>query len=446
MKKLLTITMLFVFVCGLCSACKKNALPPELTETAGTAELQVSPYANQEKQKGPYMTNEEYSAIVYGDRMYYSNENCVIQYIQLGELKSDLRTIKKVGDIISPTVYSPCPDPVCSHINFDCPSFLHDPDAKFLIDYEESNGELPVIYFFRCTAGIIEFEDPWAADQAYEIVRYDTGMNSLTQIALVEVPIKQMMVYNDNIYFVTQTAKDSFELNRVSKSGGTVVTLSLGDCYLNLIGATTKGVYLNDEKGNIFEVDLLASESNIIFHVEEAYSFYPNRPARFNFFIEEDYLYYYDDFVAEDATEVWGKDAYAFRHTIRRIDLNNPMDEGELVVSDVIEDLVYGVYDGVLYYAPYELVGIDTEKYTRYAYSNGRISAVRLDTLEYYDVVSDCGLSFGRAPCYVTNRCIIETARPYREGFWLDRNTCGYYTCLYDFKTGALYIVGSSVI
>lgn len=159
-------------------------------------------------------------------------------------------------------------------------------------------------------------------------------------------------------------------------------------------------------------------------------------------FTEGEYLYFYADFevLPFPAWDTSGRMYDFIKHSIRRIRLDDPTGEGELVAESVYEKEVYGVYNNVLYYGPFDVnTQIEVKNCQPMYHSKGTILGVDLETLETYTVVSDCGLNFEMHPYYINDRCIIGAMSPYRP--MKGMQGWGWPICLYDFETGAIYCV-----
>lgn len=419
---------MFVLLIVSLLACKKE-IPPELQAQAE----EHSPYATVDAQKTFYLSVGISSpGIVYMDDIYICSSDITLQSIKLPTHVNDTVEKKRV---------SLCSDPMCSHQDLNCPAMMRHPEAEFLIDMTESNGELPVIYYFRCMAG----QDDLEFGQS-EVIRYDVATNQAVQVAVSHGPIRQMMTYKDSIYYTVQNAKDQYELNRVNKTGGSVQTISAGECYIELLGANDQGVYCNDEKGNVYLAELNLSNVKKIYAVKEVYhSINQSSPANIDMFVDGDYLYFFADFEPEyfpwyNSAE-YGDKILFLNHSIRRVPLNAPKGDGEVVAEDVFEYAVYGVYNGVLYYGPFDVKTMIHGNLNQHGanlyHSKGTIRGVRLDTLETFDVVTDCGLNFEAGPFYVNDRCLIAVQFPYRDGMVSSSGSL----VLYDFQTGAIYSV-----
>lgn len=421
MKKLLALASALVMVLSL-SACKN-----------GESEENPTRFSDYNYEARSYKSiDDSFSGIVYKNR-YYSmgcNNNCILVELPL---PSDSGAMNKDGE------RAVCADPMCPHFGpegMQCPAYMRDPQAHYLLDATESDGEAPIFYYSRCTADEIVIDEAWDAGQEYEIVRYDSAENATEQVASVNYPIEQLMTYGDRVYFVTRTASDGYEVHSVKKSGGKITTQKLGEGPICLIGANDSGVYVNDSKGNVYSLDLKFKDQQLIYTVAEAYPLQEEAPADLNMFIEGEHLYFLADFSVESVP--YGNVSLDLVKTnVRRVKLGDPVGEGETVASDVYQNAVYGVYDGVLYYGPFD-VTVDFTQHCPVSSSGGRICSVNLETLEQTEVITDCGLNFPK-PCYVNDRCIIFAASPYRDVQGISAVDSGIYPYLLDLETGAIY-------
>lgn len=434
MKKPLSLT-LALFVLLSLTACRKDVEPPSNTDQQKQRE--PSPYAYTETTDRYYLSRTAVSAgFIYGDDYYY-NWNCRIVALPLSELKHNTATEGSLGFVEESTPL--CIDPMCEHNSIACPTVMGDHSAQFLIDTKESNGEQAVIYYFRAGYEVLE-TDGTISVPGQEIVRFDVAEGTAKKVAFSDDPISQLMSYGDYLYYTTTTAKDKYQFHAVKKTGGKATTLAPGDSYLNLVGANKDGVYVNDDKGNVYAIDLAGENYELIFTTPEVYVLFPAGPAELNMFVEGEYLYYFSDFTTEQYP-AWANSERMYdyiRHNIRRIRLDDPTGEGELVAENVFESDVYGVYNNVLYYAPFDVnTQIEGNNCQPMYQSKGTILGVDLETLETFTVVSDSGLNFEPTQCYVNDRCIIGDMLPYREVKGMPGY--GWPPMLYDFETGAMF-------
>lgn len=431
MKKLFTLTLTLLMLLSLAS-CKKEEEPP--APQSGTSIEATSRFSDLDFSKRYYKSCPgQIKGTAYINNYYYMGTLCQLQEIPLptgGENENE--QVSKVA----------CSDPMCPHYGPDgmnCPAYMRDPNANFLLDATESGGEAPIFYYSRCTADNIAFDNAWESNQEYELVRYDSSESVAKRVTAVNYPIKQFMTYGDRIYFLTQTASDRYEISSVKKSGGEVTTHAPGDGLLHLIGADETGVYVNDTEGNVYAYDLSLGNERKIYTVAEVYPMDETAPADLGMFIADGQLCFFADFKVE-VIPYGSVSLDLVKTNIRRVKLSDPDGEGELVASDVYQNTVYGVYNGVMYYAPFN-VTVNLEvgaMYSPVSISNGTICKVDLKTLEKSEVITDSGLNFTRAG-YLNDRCIIAATNSYREIEGVNPSGNGTYPSLLDFETGAIY-------
>lgn len=425
MKRLSTLVLLFLLVLSI-GGCQRE-IPPELTEPI---EQDENPLGVEFDDQVPteynqlYMTEKHGGYYVYKDCFYYLSNFGFLQYIRLNEPNKNLRT--RTPDAV-PTENSACGDPLCDGNYETCLAYLGHMNSKFLIDEVESAGENPVIYFYMGS----------------DIYRLDSGAGTREKVVTSAEPINKLAAFEDRLYFTTQTSEDSMAIHTVLKSGGEVVTQTPGDSYLNLIGGNQNGIYVNDEKGNIYALDHAFESADLIYTVSEVYPMKYGDPVSLNMFVEGEYLYFFADFTVEELT--WGDATDEFiRHSIRRVRVDHPVGEGEVVAESVYEQAVYGVHDGVLYYAPFNVkVGLkemdSTVYHSYFSHSDGTITGVNLSTLETQNVTTDCGINFQNVCYYVDDQCFIGIAHPYKNGMGLDLSTSGTMVVLFVYESGAVY-------
>lgn len=255
-----------------------------------------------------------------------------------------------------------CPDPLCDHKSVSCPTMMRSLDAEFLIEATESNGDLPVIYYYRATS------ETWEADGSItvhgsEIIRFDVAGGEAKQVVFSDEPIVQLMAYGDYLYYATLSSEEEVNINTVKKSGGDANRLETGAAAIKLIGANDQGAYINDDKGNVYALTTDGKSLEKIYTVSEYYVLgHPGRgAAELNMFVEGEYLYYFADYQTRELPWSGGSTQNFNEHSIRRVRLDAPAAEGEIVAESVYDTEVYGVYDGVLYYGPFTCGRISVE-------------------------------------------------------------------------------------
>lgn len=269
MKKLLSLTLALLMLLSF-TACRKDVEPPSNTDQQQQRE--PSPYSDANTTDRYYLSrNGVNGGFVYGDDYYYSSFDCRIVATPLSALERNAAT---GGGIQLVQEYTPlCIDPMCDHKTLACPTMMREPFAQFLIDAAESNGDQPVIYYYRSTSETIE-DDGMITINGSEIMRYDVAEGVANQVIFSDTPINKLMSYGDYLYYTTTTAEDKYQFHAVKKTGGKATTLTPGDSYLNLVGANKDGIYVNDDKGNVYAIEPTGESYELIFTVPEIYVFF----------------------------------------------------------------------------------------------------------------------------------------------------------------------------
>lgn len=450
MKKLLTLTLSLLLLGTLFTSCKQNELPPELTQT-GPGTGYYDDYVVPTEYTNAYMTNGHGSYRMYKNNFYYCNNASFIEYIHLNDPNVDLRTLKPSKDGAEFAVqHSICTDPLCGHTFSDqnCLAYSESMLAQFLIDEVESAGGNPVFY-------IIAY--PNFDRLSSDIYRLDSSAGTKEVIVSVSETINKMAVYEDSIYFVTQSSDDTYKLNMIKKTGGDVVSLTPGGGSVRMIGGNKYGIFVSDNEGRIYLVDHALESAEVIYTLDNIYT---DSSGYFSAFIDGDYLYYDADYEAVEVPELSDSFGALIRtkNSLYRVRIDNPKkEEAELVATDVFEGVVYGIYKGELYYAPMDMQVVTTndessenlkfdDGITDFSCNDGEIRAVNLTTLETRVVIKGCGLDISVGPAFlVTDRFIIGVMWPYRTGFGLLHEYAGSWMVLYDFESGAIYRMSECV-
>lgn len=155
--------------------------------------------------------------------------------------------------------------------------------------------------------------------------------------------------------------------------------------------------------------------------------------------MEGDYIYFRSDYDTEPMPINDTQFIEPTHYNIRRISVNEPTSEAELVAEDVFEYCDLGISDGKFYYSPKEY-GEKSKGYY-YNFTSGKIKCVDLQTLECTDLVTDSGFMFeGHGNVIVNDRYIITLMRPiWDNGYDWTLDDGSRYTALYDFATGDMY-------
>lgn len=446
MKKLFTLTLSLLMLLSL-TACNSDveAEPPLQTTVEGEESLQ-SPFADTNTSKRYYFAQSGLftNGVVYGDNYYCTSGNLSIVAVPLSEaVKHNILEEGNATPIDVTT--SLCFDPLCDHSTDACPAMMRSYGAEFLIDVAESNGEFPVIYYHRSTGEIWD-EDGSITSMGNEIIRFDVAKGEAKRVIFSNEPIKQLMAYGDYLYYTTMSSDDEMNVHTVKKTGEDAHHLATGATAIKLIGANEQGAYFNDDKGNVYALALSGESFEKIYTLREYYVLgHPGTgAAELNMMVYEEYLYYFADYKVVELPWFTGTENFS-DHSIRRVKLDAldvPSTEGEMVAESVYERCFFGIYNGVLYYSPFDVsTNLDNINACTYSQSNGTINGVDLKTLEIFTVISDCGFNFMGESYYVSDRCIIGTMHPYRDISAYSVNTKFWGRMLLDFESGAVYCV-----
>lgn len=408
----------------------------QLGNTDGQIEEVRSPYGMYDYSKRAFLTGSPVSASVYKGDVYYINQQIEFMRIPLSGLKYDLTTSKETE---LPEAFTICPDVTHRHnqvgTSTECPDNVNLFDGKFLIDAYESAGDYPIIYYYGSYT--TDFDKPdWDAGGTYEIYRYDTGKVERKCLVSSQVPPRQMMSYDQALFFVTQTADNEYKLNVVAKTGGDVTTVSIGEGQLTMLGVHNEQVILRDGDATIYKAGLDLQNLEEIYQVEEDLSLSGIANGYEPLFIHAGYLYFWADYAAVSYGLFADNRIDLLSHSIRRVSLDAPQGEGELVAENVLDDSVHGIVDDVLYYSPCA-AGETLEGYY-YNFNGGLLKGVDLKTLQPAQVKEDCGL-------YCYGGWTVMSGQALLANFFVTRPGYSYtpqgeqYMCLYDIKTGALY-------
>lgn len=410
---------------------------PDLSELDVNAEQVRSSYGMYDYSKRAFLTNSSWSVSIYKGDAYYLNEWIELMRIPLDGLSCDLRTETKK---VLPESYTICQDQTHNHNSFalnsqECPDWIGSINGEFLIDAYESAGDFPIIYYYG-SKNADSFEELWDQSATYEIYRYDTGKAERQCLVSLNNPPTQLMTYDQTVLFVTQTASNQFKLNQISKSGGKVTTADVGEGELTLLGVYQDQILLRDGDATIYQADFDLQNIQEIYQVKEDLSQSMSADGYSSVFVYGEYLYFNADYEAVPYQLSPTQSMNLLKHTIRRVELDDPRGEGELVADNVLDFCVYGIVDDVLYYSP--CVGGEKNEGYYYNFTGGLLKGVNLKTLESAAINEDCGLYFGSTDTPMCSNALISTVFPVRKGYNIKSNE-GMYVCLYDIKTGALY-------
>lgn len=413
------------------------------------AGITESPYGNYDYSKKPYFSLGIHQGVtIYNGDAYFMDALSQLMSISLVNLENNRKdhVREEEDEYIGQTAKNLCPAADHDHGTFtmkcyDCPGWICG-TMMFLLDTYESAGSYPIIYYAGWTdpAGQGSFEgNAWDRPSTYSIYRYDSGNNTRKVLVETEYYPIQMMSYGENLYVVTQSALNEFQVNLIDKENKTMTELPIGDGQINLLSADDEFIYLNDYEGNIYRAssDL---QSHELIHTVEVLVFNLNDYTH-GIFIDGGYLYFRGDY---DTLPFQATELAVFepkRYNIYRLPLNDLDGERELVAEGVFEDDDLGVAGGKFYYAPMKYGEADDRPGFYYNFTSGMLKCVDLTTLETTDVLTDCGFELeGGSGKLVGETFVIAHIRPYKDmGYDFTNSDASSYIALYDFTTGDLY-------
>ncbi len=447
MKRILTMLALAaVLLTSLLAVSCKYKKIEDLVDIEEEKENNVqTDYGNYDYSLKPYFSTYIFDApVVYQNNAYFLNSYVELCYVSLAELEKDMTTYvrENPSEYVGLTHYHVCPSNDHNHgtmnINVDCPGWVGGSNMQFLLDAYESGGSYPVIYYAHTHNWLID-ENPWERMEPYVLYRYDTGSNTREALAEFTNSPVQMMSYGEYLYIVMWSAVNSYELYEIHKSTKEVHTLALGTGRIELIYADGEFIYVSGwTDGTLYRVGRELQTSEPIFTPPELVTV-SEAEETIGMFIDNGYIYYRADY---EEIPMWINDTQTiepFRYNIRRVSLDNPQGEGELVAEGIFELCDFGIAGNKFYFTPMDYGEKSNDYY--YNFNNGRFCVVDLMTLETTDVVSDSGLLFeGGENDIISERYIISHIRPIADkGYDLTMNDGATYFTLYDFETGALY-------
>lgn len=415
---------------------------PDLSEYGVGSDDQTeqprSPYGMFDFSKRAFLSDK--APYIYKNDVYFGGN---LTRASLLDMTCDLRT---ATDPIPPSRTSVCPNTAHDHdsASAECPAYLG--YGLMLIDAYESAGDFPIIYFTND-----QYYDPkpgtelkWVS--AYSIFRYDTGKLERQRLISVSDRITHMMTYDKWIFFITVTEAGDCSLSRINKDGKEAATLALGGDTFHMMDVYDDHIILRDSDATIYRLDFDLTACEALYQVEEdlqmAYGYFES------VFIHDGYLYFCADFATVDYPISAHQSIPHIVHTVRRLPMDSLEGEGEVVAENIYEDAMYGISDNVFYYSPCE-PGESLQGYS-YNFSGGKLKGVDLDTLEPIGMTEDLGFAFVPGVS-VHGDGIISEIVPLRdlnniisEQKMLEYETDGLqgrrFTCIYDIRTGALYL------
>lgn len=408
-------------------------------------EPEIQPLGNYDYSKRPFFASS--NPTVYKGDIYCKDPGNWLSHISLSDLFCDFRD-KKYADpqaVSFPRYLSICQDESHDHGANEKPEgeCLDYKVGQFLIDAYESNGGSPIIYRTHIMERVNSVEDEYGI-----ITRYDTGSMTAEKIVSVSDAIGNVMTYDQFVFFTTYSAQGKYSIHVVSKKGGEIKSLELGNYKHSLIWANDNYVYYQDSAGNIFRVGHNLENPEFIFYAESISAMNPEHQGTF---IYGEYIYYESDYeTVPYSMSIDGSLMINFaKHTIRRVPLENPQGESELVAENVLDNYIYGVGNNVLYYQPCIMADNVQEPGKEYYFNftGGQLIGINLDTLEQAQIVNDVGLDILGNDSYTLGNMLLVHAFPTDGRYHRDRwEGWGMIYFILVPSTGALYPLGVNLI
>lgn len=344
--------------------------------------------------------------ILYGDYLYYPANYFeqpvnILSYAKLSDLVTADLTVEDGVDATQPVPdYQPvCNDPFCGHKPYNinngvfCPLYfgVHREEriwqqTFYCLDYSESDGGLPVFYI--CAA---EPEYEVIGEQVIEteskdvaVYRYDSATGKRTLLAEDLPEIYSFAQSGDYLYC------DSIEgLLALDKTGKQVGQIESDVRLYHILDVEDDTLYICDELGNLYTADRRLTDVQQVFSYTfdlSAVDTDSQHPLLgdvgfvppYGYMISDGYFYFCTDFKLEYQTEY----STNYSSSLYRLPLNGLNDTPELIVSGIEEDYIHGIYNGKVYYTPYE-------DYNRDERRPMTLMCVDANTKEVSTVISD---------------------------------------------------------
>ncbi len=407
----------------------------QLGNTNGQIEEVNSPYGMFDYSKRPFFTDAYYAGMPYKNDIYYMNMFMELTKVSLGDIGCDLKTDT---EIVLPESTSVCPVVAHQHgtfsLSLDCPGWVN--GGSFLLDAYESAGDFSIFYYVGVYREATNPAGDWGPYETYDLYRYDSGENVRELLYASPDPIGHAMSYDQSVYFVTQTAANEYSVNRIAKSGGEVTTISVGNDGASFLGVYDEQIIFRDGDATIYKADFDLKNCEEIYQVEEDLSLSMNVNGFASVFVHDGYLYFCADYEAIPFELTPTQSMNLFKHSIRRLPLNDLDQEGEIVAPNVLDDSMFGIVDDVFYYAPCE-PGETLDRYY-WNWNEGQLKGVDLNTLEEVYFNEDCGLVFASTCTVMCGDGILDTVFRLDDRYNIPYEQTGGIRCIYDIKTGAL--------
>ncbi len=360
---------------------------------------------------------------LYKNDAYKLNNNGQLRRISLNELDCDLKTATEETHHI-PEEYPLCPDNAHDHIAakgpghgqrdtpWTCPDEVG--SGPFLIDAYESAGNYPIIYYTTNVYHELKLKGEAVFQEGEHIYRYDTGDATRKKLYSSNDFIMNMLNYGDTIFFVTQSADGEVALHSLSKDGKSHESTVMGNELVVLMDVYDESLILRDQSGSVYRVPFDLESVEEIFRNEEDLTLSWNSSG-FTF-VDGDYLYYCADFKTVDYYPYPDHPDFLVQplsHSVRRVRLDAPDAESELIAENVFDDQMYGISEGIFYYAPCEPTDFLEGYY--FNFTSGKIKGVDIETLEEVEMKEDYGILAAPSPkCTVTD-CSQNSLSPRKD-------------------------------
>ena len=399
------------------------------------------PYGNYDYSLKPYFSYYSGlgSPMVYQNFAFYIDKDSVIVYTDLSNLQREMREYskKRTQDEIRYNGKLGQPKhPVCNeeHTNMrDCPAYVN---GIIALDAYESGGSYPVFYQATLDANSV-------GSSNYCLYRYSGSSNTKEKVSGLKGKPNFFMTYGDYVFVSETYGKDQWIIESVNKKTGKTVELDFGDKRIQPMHADGDKFYFFEWlSGTVYVTDMELGEYKAIFTAPEIYEITPG-DMNVGLFIHNGYIYFRADYEKKEVPTTSPEvNLYPLAYNIRRVPLDNPESESELVAKGVFEKCDLGIFGDYFYFTPFDYpYGKENEYY--YNFNNGRLCRTNIKTLETEDVLTDSGLLFdGNDLNYVNDRCaILHMQLVDKNGTFMTEGDGRVHVTLLDFKTNEAYFV-----
>lgn len=440
MKYLIKLLCVLILLSLTLTGCKYN--DEDIIDN--NAQKQTCPYADYDYSMKPYFAKAAsagHYTTVYQNYAFGVNLAAMLSYVDLSDLKREMRSYKRSQEeydhngFLGQTHIKVCNE---EHENpYDCPAYLYG-SYLFILDAYESAGSYPVFYITRQRNGS-------NTGAPYYLYRYSLLNNTREELFKLKGEPSGMMIYGDYIYVSELYGTGDYTIEVINKKTKTATSASIGKKRIEPIHADGDKVYFYEWlTGTLYVSDRELTEYKPIFTPPELFTVRVTE-RDIGMFINGGYIYFRDNYeerpVPMPRTEPV-QYITPFVYNIRRVPLDNPEAESEIVARDVFEECDHGIYGNYFYFTPFDPQE-QKNAYCYYNFNNGRLCRTDLTTLKTEDLISDSGLFFeGENDVYICDRYIICNMRPATEkGLFVTMGDACCYRMIYNFKTNEVYYV-----